>query len=409
MNIAEFLIQTASSRRRRTNYNKRSGNNSAIGFVVSGKDESLCVNGYTALDKCPEIIAGCYAIAKLMGSITIHLMSNTERGDVRIVNELSRVLDIEPMPNMTRKTWMEAIVMNMLLYGKGNSIVLPRTRKGYLQDLEPVSASRVVLNPVPGSYRDYTVNIDGRTYTADRVLHFVYNPDKYYMWQGKGVTVALRDIANNLKQAAATEKGFMESKWKPSLIVKVDALIDEFASPDGRQKLLESYVESAQVGEPWLIPAEQFSVEQVRPLSLADLAITDTVQLDRRMVAAILGIPAFVLGVGDYNKDAWNNFVQNTIRPIAVGIQQELTKKLILSPKWYVKFNVLSLMDWDLNTIYQVFGGLSDKGIVTGNEVRDRIGMSPLDGLDELRILENYIPTDMIGNQKKLIQQGDGE
>ncbi|MGF2525889.1 phage portal protein, partial [Ralstonia pseudosolanacearum] len=125
--------------------------------------------------------------------------------------------------------------------------------------------------------------------------------------------------------------------------------------------------------------------------------------------ASILGIPAFVLGVGDYNKDAWNNFVQNTIRPIAIGIQQELTKKLILSPKWYVKFNVLSLMDWDLNTIYQVFGGLSDKGIVTGNEVRDRIGMSPLDGLDELRILENYIPSDMIGNQKKLIQGGDTE
>ena len=150
-------------------------------------------------------------------------------------------------------------------------------------------------------------------------------------------------------------------------------------------------------------------MEQVKPLSLADLAITDTIQLNRRMVASILGIPAFVLGVGDYNKDAWNNFVQNTIRPIAIGIQQELTKKLILSPKWYVKFNVLSLMDWDLNTIYQVFGGLSDKGIVTGNEVRDRIGMSPLDGLDELRILENYIPSDMIGNQKKLIQGGDTE
>ena len=380
----------------------------AIAYVV-GDDDSLCVPGYTSLDRCPEIVAGCYAIARLMGSITIHLMANTERGDVRIINELSRLLDIEPMPNMTRKTWVEAIVMNMLLYGRGNSIVLPRTRKGYLQDLEPISASRVSLQPAPGSFRDYTVQIDGRTYAPDRVLHFVHNPDKYYMWKGKGMTVSLQGVADNLKQAAATEKGFLKSKWKPSLIVKVDALIDEFATPEGREKLLNSYAKSATVGEPWIIPAEQFAVEQVKPLSLADLAITDTIQLDRRMVASILGIPAFVLGVGDYNKDAWNNFVQNTIRPIAIGIQQELTKKLILSPKWYVKFNVLSLMDWDLNTIYQVFGGLSDKGIVTGNEVRDRIGMSPLDGLDELRILENYIPSDMIGNQKKLIQGGDTE
>ena len=82
-----------------------------------------------------------------------------------------------------------------------------------------------------------------------------------------------------------------------------------------------------------------------------------------------------------------------------------MTKKLILSPQMYLKFNERSLMDWDLNSIYSVYGGLSDKGIVTGNEVRDIIGMSPLDGLDDLRILENYIPSNMIGQQKKLIQE----
>ena len=32
--------------------------------------------------------------------------------------------------------------------------------------------------------------------------------------------------------------------------------------------------------------------------------------------------------------------------------------------------------------------------------------MSPRDGLDELRILENYIPYDMSGQQKKLVQEG---
>ena len=81
-----------------------------------------------------------------------------------------------------------------------------------------------------------------------------------------------------------------------------------------------------------------------------------------------------------------------------------MTKKLIISEKMYLRFNVLSLLDWDIKTIYDVFAGLADKGIVTPNEVRDRIGMTQLEGLDELRILENYIPTDQIGNQKKLVQ-----
>ena len=369
--------------------------------------DTLACTGYTSLADNPEIMTACHTIAELIGSLTIHLMANTERGDQRIINELSRKIDIEPEMHMTRSTWVNAIVMNLLLYGKGNSIVVPHTYNGILQNLEPIGAERISFNPI--GYRDYKVLVDCKAKSPENVLHFVYNPDKTYLWKGKGLTICLKDLADILKQANSTEKGFMESKWKPSVIVKVDALTEEFANPTGRQKLLDSYVKSASVGEPWLIPAQQFDVEQVKPLSLADLAISDTVQLNKRAVAAILGVPPFVLGVGEYNASAWNNFIQNKIKPICIAIQQELTKKLIISEKMYLKFNWLSLLDWDIKSIYEVFGGLADKGIVTPNEVRDRIGMNQLEGLDTLRILENYIPVSDIGNQKKLIQTGGTE
>lgn len=374
-----------------------------IAVWLSDGDTLACA-GYTNLADNPEIMTACHKIAELIGSLTIHLMANTEKGDQRIINELSRKIDIDPEMHMTRTTWMQAIVMNLLLYGKGNSIVVPHTYNGYLQNLEPISADRVSFKYI--GYRDYKVMVDGKERSPDNLLHFVFNPDKTYLWKGKGLTVCLKDLADNLKQAAKTEKGFMESKWKPSVIVKVDALTEEFSNPIGRQKLLESYVKSANVGEPWLIPAQQFDVEQVKPLSLADLAISDTVEINKRTVAAILGVPPFLLGVGEYNKEAWNNFIQNTIKPICISIQQELTKKLIVSEKMYLKFNVLSLLDWDIKSIYEVFGGLADKGIVTPNEVRDRVGMTQLEGLDTLRILENYIPVDDIGNQKKLNNGG---
>ena len=379
---------------------------SPIGVWLTDSESIVCP-GYTSLDQNPEIMTACKKIAELIGSLTIHLMANTEMGDKRIINELSRKIDIEPEMHMTRSTWMQSIVMNELLYGKGNSIVIPHTYNGAIVNLEPISASRVSFEPI--GYRDYKVLVDGKAHDPDNVLHFVFNPDKTYLWKGRGVTTNLITVAENLKQAAATEKGFMESKWKPSVIVKVDALVDEFSSPSGREKLLNDYVKSSEVGEPWLIPAEQFQVEQVRPLSLADLAIADTVQLDKRTVASIIGVPAFLLGVGEYNKEEWNNFIQSTIRTLVLGINQELTKKLIISPKMYLRLNHLSLLDWDIETIYKVFAGLSDKGIVTGNEVRDRLGMEQLEGLDELRILENYIPSDMIGAQKKLIQGGEDE
>ena len=66
-------------------------------------------------------------------------------------------------------------------------------------------------------------------------------------------------------------------------------------------------------------------------------------------------------------------------------------------------------MDWNIEQIADVYGGLSDRGIITGNEVRDKLGMSPLEGLDKPRILENYIPVDKIGDQKKLLQGGKSD
>lgn len=384
---------------------KRNKSKSRIGLVVAADGEDLCVPGYTSLDKNPEIMTACHTIAELIGSITIHLMSNTEDGDVRIQNELSRMIDITPMPTMTRKQWVESFVMTMLLYGRGNAIVLPHTYGGYIQSLEPIAAGRVSFEPI--GWSKYRVIIDGRSYKPDDVLHFTYNPNKTYLWKGQGVTTSLKEIANNLKQAEATKKGFLESKWKPSVIVRVDAMTDELGTPEGREKILEQYVTQEKAGEPWIVPAEQIDVQTVKPLTLADLAISDTVEIDKRTVAAVLGVPPFLVGVGEYDPDAWNAFVRTKVRSIVTGIAQEMTRKLILSDNWYIRFNEMSLLDWDLQTISSVFGELRKQGVVDGNEVRDRIGMSPREGLSELVMLENYIPADRLGDQNKL--QGGAE
>lgn len=331
-------------------------------------------------------------------------MANTKNGDERIVNELSRKVDIEPTSYMTRHVWMSGIVMNMLLFGRGNAVVIPHTEDGLLGDLEPVTADRVSF---VRDGRKYKILIDGIKKDPADLLHFVYRPDKYELWRGRGVSIELRDVARNLGQAADTVDGFLESKWKPSVIVKVDALTQEFASPEGRSKLLNDYMSTTKAGEPWMIPAEQFEVQEVRPLSLKDLAISETITLDKKTVASIIGVPAFLLGVGEFNAAEWNNFINSTIHGIAQSIEQELTKKLLISPKMYWKFNIRSLYAYNLKELADVYKDLRAIGVVSGNEVRDAIGMQPREGLDDLVMLENYIPTDKLGDQKKLVQGGN--
>lgn len=357
--------------------------------------------GYVPLSCNPEIVTACTRIAELVSSMTIYLMANTDRGDVRIKNELSRKIDINPNKWMTRRTFMTGIVMNMLLYGKGNAVVIPHTSQGLLGSLEPIAADRVSFK----CYKDgYKVVIDNqREYNPDNLLHFVHNPHPRRLWEGQGYTVALRDVARSLSQANATKQGFMRSEWKPSLVVRVDALADGFSNKEGRQKLLDDYVSTNRAGQPWVIPDGVLAIDQVKPLSLQDLAISDTVTLDKKTVAAILGVPPYLLGVGEFKSEEWDAFINNTIRPICREIEQEMTRKLILSDKWYLMFNIASLYSYDLQKTASVYQGLMEHGIVTGNEVREKIGMEPRDGLDDLILLENYLPIDRLGDQKKLV------
>lgn len=377
-------------------------NQGAVGFVLHDEDLDCC--GYTRLSDCPEIQTACLRIAELIGSMTIYLMSNTDAGDERIINELSRKIDIDPCGTMTRSQWMTAIVMNLLLYGEGNSVVMPHTRNGILESLEPISADRVSFEPVGNDRMKYRVLIDGVPHKPEDLIHFVYNPDSRYLWKGTGIRTSLKAVADNLKQGQKTVNAFMRSEWKPSIIVKVDALTEEFSSPEGRRKLLETYIHPSNPGEPWMIPAEAFDVEQVRPLSLADLAIKDTMEMDVKTVASVIGVPSFLLGVGAFNRDEWNNFIHTKIHAIVQEIQQQLTRSLIVSPKWYLQLNLWSLMDYDLKAMSDILLAGSDRGYVNGDEWRDRMHMTPA-GLKEYKVLENYIPVDMSGQQKKLVME----
>lgn len=356
----------------------------------------LSGHGYHMLSEAPEVASAIWLIADLISTMPIHLMENRDNGDIRIHDALARKIDVDPWSLGTRQTWVHWIVETELT--EGEAIVIPQTAGPLIADLTPAPHASLYR---PVGSRTYNARFNGQTFDADNILHFRLRPDPLYPWRGAGPQVQLRQVVDSIIQTTETKTAYMSSEYKPPLIVRVDAEND-LQDEKKRRKFINSYLSRSNKAEPLIIPAGLMEISQAKPLSLTDLAIKDGVELDRKTVASIFGIPGFLLGVGTFNKDEYNTFISRTILPICRGIEQELTKKLLQSENRYFRFNARSLYSYSLQELSQIALNMRNAGLMTGNEGRNWIDLPPRAGLDDLVMLENYLPADRLGDQKKL-------
>ncbi len=377
-----------------------------VGYVISSSGwtgwEELFCSGYRPLTSCPEVQMAIGVYADLIANMTIQLMQNSDIGDVRVKNALSRKLDIEPHRNMTHQTFMSNLVRVMLT--EGNQVTVPIYRNGYLEELKPLPPQSVSFVTDGDSYK---VLYNGRTFAPDEVLHFPVNPDTDMPWMGKGYGVALKDVVDSLRQATTTKNALMKSP-APNLIIKIDGLMEELQTKEGRERARQQYVSDSETGKPWLIPAEAMEIAQIKPLTLNDLAIKTNLELDKRSAAAILGVPAFLVGVGDFNEKEFNWFVATRVMSLARIIEQEMTRKLLISDEMYFRLNNRSLLNYNISEVVNAGKEMVDRIAMRRNEWRDWLGLPPDAEMNELLALENYVPADRLGDQKKLEQTGGG-
>lgn len=367
-----------------------------VTYLSTDSPGVLTGHGYHRLADAPEVGAAIQIIADLISTMPIHLMENRNNGDIRIRDALARKIDIDPWSLGTRQSWVHWIAETILT--EGEAVVIPVTDWGRLLDLVPAPGAAFQR---PMDCPTYYIEYQGQRLDAANTLHFRFRPDPSCPWRGSAPRIQLDQVVDSIVQTNRTKTAYMSSEYKPPVIIAVnsDSPLSDQAE---RSKFAKRYLSRANPSEPWIIPADLMTVSQIKPLSLTDLAIKDGLELDKKTVATIFGLPGFLLGVGSFNKEEYNTFISRTIKPICTGIQQELTKKLLTADNRYFRFNPRSLYSYSLQELSQIALNMRNAGLMTGNEGRNWLDLPPKAGLDELVMLENYLPADRLGDQKKL-------
>lgn len=240
-------------------------------FLSPDAYSTLCSDGgYRRISEDPDVRTGINIISNLVASMTMKMMENQDEGpDQRIKDGLSSLVDISPCHGLTKQSWVQRVVNNLVLYG--NCYVKPEyiTADGdqlLLDQLIILENSEVSKDP---DANPYGFIYNNKRYDYDELIHFRVNMRESGYF-GYGVEVLAKDAVSNLNNSNRIVNEFLTKKFMPSLIIKVDATAARLAkerevvnSETGsiQKSLVKKYLDSTGTGEPFVIPASQMSVE----------------------------------------------------------------------------------------------------------------------------------------------------
>lgn len=136
-----------------------------------------------------------------------------------------------------------------------------------------------------------------------------------------------------------------------------------------------------------------------QPISMspADLKILDTQKYSRAEIAGMYRVPAHM--IGDLERSTFNNiahqtldFYKNSIAPWLRMFEQRLAFSLLGDSSREFKFDVTEFIRGDFETEVASYTALIDRGVLSPNEVRERLMFNPRVGGDEYVSINQPVP-----------------
>ncbi len=367
------------------------------------------ITGYNAM-QTTGVYACVRIIAETVASLPWHIYRYTADGKVRdYKHPLYFLLHDEPNPEMTSFSFRETIMTHLLLWGNAYSQII-RNGRGEVIGLYPLMPNKMYVTRNPADkkiYYKYTTDNEGTIIlSSDDVWHIPglgfdglvgYSPIAMAK-QAIGLDVAAEEYGASFFRNGATPSGVLTH---PGHIKDPEKMREAWESTYGgtnsshRTAILEEGVKYERIS----IPPNEAQFLETRKFQLTE-------------ICRIFRVPPHM--VADLDKATFSNieqqsldFVQNTIRPWLVRIEQSGNSKLLIkSEKGTVfnKFNVDGLLRGDFQSRMQGYAIGRQNGWYSANDIRELEDMNRIpaeQGGDEYLCNGNMTKLSDAGNWNK--------
>ena len=365
-------------RRRGTQTNATSN----YGFVfnnTSGRTQSGVNVSVENLLTDATIVSGVNAIAKGISQIPMEAKRKESDGRKVILpdSDLQMLLD-RPNVFQTPSEFKQTIVTSLII--NGNCFIRIIRVGDKVMQLIPMDPDDISIGSTSGGFPSYTHDQYG-----DIPLEDIVHIRDVTTWSPQGNSRLLL-AAERIGALRAADK-LMSRTFKNGIsinyAVETAAEMNADAAAAFSEQLKKLFGENGSQNGGVMLLGDGATVQQLKGATPADADIRALRQDLIREIAAVFGVPAYMLGTsGDekYNNIRQKNasFTRDTLMPIMVNIQEALTLKLSQGNE-IIEFNPTEFVKGAVNEQAIVANSLVSGGIWTQNEGRRFMDMNPVD------------------------------
>lgn len=415
MNFLQRLFFTEKKDDNKQQTEERNAYGANIGALMFGSCDTFSSQralNLSAVYRAVEIISSGVA------QLPIYPYATANEYKLRLTQHpLNKVLNKKPNNRMTRYTLIKTVIQSMLL--RGNAYIYIKRKNKEVEQLVYVPSEYVTIIPPVTIFDEIEYNVVGigKVESKDIIHIRNYSHDGIIGISTLAYAKETLQLANDSEENA---RSFFNSGCNINGILKVNSTLTSKQKMDIKGSWMQAFGSKSHGGNNSGLAVLEGSMDY-QPISVnpSDSQLLESRQFNVIEIARFFNVPPtmlFDLSNSNYNTSEamMLNFLQQTLQPILVKIEEEFNLKLFgdSDTNIEVRFDTAQLLRTDKTGLADYYQKLYNIGVMSINEIRKELDLAEMEDGDTHFVAANLLSVKEAKNNRpsnSLLQSSDNK